>query len=155
MKLEKSAFAMGCFWHPQEVFSKLKGILKTEVGFMGGDESFRFLSYERVCSGTTKHAEVVYIEFNPEIITYESLLKVFWKEHDSTQLNQQGPDIGDQYRSVIFYYTKKQKKVALKSRDEVQKKLKKQIVTLIEKAGKFYKAEEYHQNYFKKKKSLF
>lgn len=155
MKTEKAAFAMGCFWHPQEIFSKIKGVLKTEVGFMGGDESFKFLSYERVCSGTTKHAETIYLEFDQEIVSYESLLKTFWKEHNPTQFNQQGPDIGDQYRSVIFYYNKEQKDFALKSKEESQKRLKKQIVTEIKKAGKFYKAEEYHQNYFKKKKSLF
>ncbi len=154
MKTEKATFGMGCFWHPQEVFDKTNGVVLTEVGFMGGDESYKDLSYEKVCSGTTEHAEVVQITFNSEIVSYEELLETFWKEHDPTTKNRQGPDIGDQYRSVIFYHTEKQKRLALKSKDKQQKNFKNKIVTKIKKAGKFYKAEEYHQNYLKKKSKL-
>ncbi|MBI2507531.1 peptide-methionine (S)-S-oxide reductase MsrA [Candidatus Woesearchaeota archaeon] len=151
MKTEKATFAMGCFWHPQRVFDKIKGVINTEAGFMGGDESFTNLSYNQVCTGTTRHAEVVQMTFNPEIISYEKLLEIFWKEHDPTTIDRQGPDIGDQYRSIIFYHNEKQKELASKSKNEKQKGFKNKIVTEIKKAGKFYKAEEYHQHYFKKK----
>jgi len=148
---EKATFAMGCFWHPQRVFDKVKGVSKTEVGFMGG-KHYSNLTYEQVCSGNTGHAEIIQITFNPKIVSYESLLKVFWKEHNPTTINRQGLDIGDQYRSVIFCHNEFQKLAALKSLKEEQKKLKNPIVTLIQKSGKFYKAEEYHQKYFEKKK---
>src|SRR3989344_3713994 len=128
MKTEKAVFAMGCFWHPQRVFDKIKGVLETEVGFMGGDESFVSLSYKQVCSGTTRHAEVIQITFDPNIISYENLLKIFWEEHNPTTKNRQGLDFGEQYRSVIFYHNKKQKEIAEKSKKEQQKKLKKEIV---------------------------
>ena len=141
MKSEKATFAMGCFWHPQRVFDKIKGVLKTNVGFMGG-KPVSNLTYEQVCIGNTGHAEVIQITFNPKIISYESLLKIFWKEHDPTAVNRQGPDIGDQYRSVIFYHNESQKKAAEKSLKNQQNKLKKPIVTLIQKAAKFYIAEE-------------
>ena len=150
MKEEKATFAMGCFWHPQRVFDKIKGILDTKVGFMGGEPCSN-LTYEQVCSGNTGHAEVIQVIFNPKVVSYESLLKVFWKEHNPTTINRQGLDIGDQYRSVIFYHNESQKIAALKSLKEEQKKLKTPIVTLIQKATKFYKAEEYHQKYFEKK----
>ena len=151
MKTKKATFGTGCFWHPQEVFDKLKGVEKTEVGFIGGKD-YKELSYENVCSGTTGHAEVVQIIFNPKIISYEKMLEIFWKEHDPTMRNRQGLDIGDQYRSVIFYHNEKQKRIALLSKREQQKNFKNKIVTKIKKAGKFYKAEEYHQKYFEKKK---
>ncbi len=148
---QKATFAMGCFWHPQRVFEQLKGVIDTEVGFMGGDESLSSLSYEKVCSGTTGHAEVIQITFEDKIIPYKRLLDIFWREHDPTTEDRQGPDIGDQYRSVIFYHNEKQKKLAEESKKEQQKNFKNKIVTEIKKAGKFYKAEEYHQHYFKKK----
>ena len=150
MKTEKATYGMGCFWHPQRVFDKIKGVVKTEVGFMGG-KNYRELSYENVCSGTTGHAEVIQITFNPEIIFYEKLLEFFWKEHDPTMKNRQGLDFGDQYRSVIFYHDEKQKRIALLSKKDHQKKFKSRIVTQLKKAGKFYRAEEYHQKYFEKK----
>ncbi|MBI2105944.1 peptide-methionine (S)-S-oxide reductase MsrA [Candidatus Woesearchaeota archaeon] len=149
---QKATFAMGCFWHPQRVFDKIKGVIDTEVGFMGGDESFVNLSYAQVCSGTTRHAEVIQITFDSKIVSYEKLLEIFWKEHDPTTEDRQGPDIGYQYRSVIFCYNEAQKKAAEKSKKEQQKKLKSKIVTEIKKAGKFYRAEEYHQKYFEKKR---
>ena len=150
MKTEKATFGMGCFWHPQELFEKIKGVIKTEVGFMGGKD-YEELTYEKVCTGTTGHAEVVQIIFNSEIISYEELLNIFWKEHNPTTRNRQGLDFGDQYRSVIFCHNEKQKRLALKSKKEQQKNFRNKIVTEIKKAGRFYKAEEYHQHYFKKK----
>jgi len=147
---EKATFAMGCFWHPQRVFDKIRGVINTEVGFMGG-KPISNLTYEQVCAGNTKHAEVIQVIFNPKVVSYKSLLKVFWKEHDPTTVNRQGLDIGNQYRSVIFYHDESQKIAALKSLKEQQKNLKNLIVTLIQKATKFYKAEEYHQKYFEKK----
>ena len=114
MKEEKATFAMGCFWHPQRVFDKIKGVLETEVGFMGGDESFTNLSYNQVCTGITRHAEVVQITFNQKVVSYENLLKTFWKKHNPTTMNRQGPDIGEQYQSAIFYNSETQKETALK-----------------------------------------
>jgi peptide-methionine (S)-S-oxide reductase len=149
MKTEKAAFGAGCFWHVEESFRKIKGVIKTEVGFMGGKT--KNPSYEQVCSDNTGHAEVVYIEFNPEEISYFLLLNEFWKLHDPTQLNRQGPDVGTQYRSVIFFYNEAQKKSAISSKAEEQKKHDKKVATEIKKAGKFYKAEEYHQKYLLKR----
>lgn len=142
----KATFGAGCFWHVEEEFRKLKGVLNTAVGYMGG--TMKNPSYEDVCIDKTGHAEVVQIEFNPEKISYNDLLDVFWKIHDPTQLNKQGPDIGTQYRSVIFYHNQEQKKLAIASKEKQSKK--DEIVTEITKAGKFYKAEEYHQRYLEK-----
>lgn len=151
MKKEIAAFGAGCFWGVQSVFDRVKGVLKTEVGYMGGDEGYENVSYEMVCSGKTWHAETVKVEFNPSKISYSELLDVFWKSHDPTQLNRQGFDFGTQYRSVIFYYNDKQKKEAEMSLLKKQKELgKKKIVTEIVKARKFYRAEEYHQKYNEK-----
>jgi len=149
-KLEQATFGAGCFWHVEEEFSKVNGVVDTAVGFAGG--TVPEPSYERVCRGDTGHAEVVHIKFDPKIITYEKLLDIFWSIHDPTQLNRQGPDIGEQYRSVIFYYDDEQKAAALKSKKEQSKKYKKPIVTQIEPASKFFRAEEYHQRYFEKQK---
>lgn len=149
MKTEKAVFGAGCFWHVEEEFRKVEGVVKTTVGYMGG--SLKNPSYEDVCTGKTGHVEVCLIEFNPEIVSYEKLLKVFWKIHDPTLLNRQGPDIGTQYRSVVFYYNEDQKKMAEESKKKEQKKYNKKIVTQIEKAGEFYKAKEYHQKYLLKK----
>ena len=159
VKTEKATFAMGCFWKPQLLFDKVKGALKTEVGYMGGDENaYSNPSYKQVCTYKTGYAEVVQIEFNPDKISYKDILDIFWKNHNPTTLNRQGLDFGTQYRSAIFYYNEKQKKEALKSKEEMQKKLNskktlfgtKKIVTEIIKAGTFFKAEEYHQNYLEK-----
>jgi len=147
-------FGMGCFWGPQKLFDSVHGVLKTEVGFMGGEEIYEEgeLSYESVCSGKTGHAEVVKIEFDSEVISYKEILDLFWKNHDATQMNRQGPDVGDQYRSAIFYTNEEQKEEAEESMKNVQREIGKErkIVTEINKAGKFYKAEKYHQSYLQK-----
>jgi len=149
IKTEKATFGGGCFWHVQYAFSQIKGVVSTAAGYMGGDEKkYPNVSYDLLHSQETGYAEIVLVGFDPRIVSYDSLLKVFWKEHDPTTPNRQGPDVGSAYRSVIFYYSDEQKKRALKSRDEEEKRLDKKIVTQIKKAGKFIRAEEYHQDYF-------
>ena len=151
-KFYEATFGAGCFWHVEEEFRKVKGVVDTSVGFAGG--TVPEPSYERVCQGNTGHAEVVHLKYDPKVISYDRLLDVFWKIHDPTQLNRQGPDTGEQYRSVIFYYDEKQKQAALKSKAKMEKsgKYKKPIVTQIVSASKFFKAEEYHQRYLEKKR---
>jgi peptide-methionine (S)-S-oxide reductase len=151
-KTEKAVFGEGCFWQIEEVFREVKGVVKTVVGYMGGNEKkYPNPGYEEVCSDKTGFIEVCEIEFKPEKISYKELLELFWQSHDSTQMNRQGPDIGSQYKSVVFYFTSSQKREAEKSKREKQKNCKKKIVTEIRKAGKFYKAEEYHQQYLAKR----
>ncbi len=150
--MEKATFGAGCFWHVEEEFSKLEGVKSTEVGFMGG--KLANPSYKDVCSDKTGHAEVVHIVFDPKKIPYSKLLETFWRIHDPSQLNRQGPDVGTQYRSVIFYHTRKQKQDTLKSKKQQQKNFGKKIVTEIKPPSEFWKAEEYHQKYFRKHKSL-
>lgn len=151
-KIETATFGAGCFWHVQKEFDKLKGILKTEAGFMGGDENkYPNPMYEQVCSGKTGYAEVVNILFDPEKLNYEDLLEVFWNNHNPTEVDRQGQDIGKQYRSVIFYYNKEQKDIAEKSKLNKQKSHDKKIATLIVPAKTFFKAEEYHQKYLEKR----
>lgn len=145
--MEKATFGAGCFWHVEEAFRKLDGVLSTTVGYMGG--TFENPTYEDVCTDETGHAEVVQIEYDPKKISYNQLLDVFWSTHDPTQLNRQGPDEGTQYRSAIFYHNEEQKKLAEESKKKLKKK--KPAVTEITKAKKFYKAEEYHQKYLQKK----
>lgn len=147
--MEKATFAAGCFWHVEEAFRIVPGVLSTAAGYMGG--SLKNPSYKDVCSDETGHAEVVQVEFNPVAITYEKLLEIFWKIHDPTQKNRQGPDVGTQYRSAIFYHTEKQQETALQSKEKEQKKHTQKIMTEIVKASSFYRAEEYHQQYLKKK----
>ncbi|HLF17773.1 MAG TPA: peptide-methionine (S)-S-oxide reductase MsrA [Candidatus Omnitrophota bacterium] len=148
MEKEKAMFGAGCFWCVEEDFQKAPGVVSTRVGYSGGKSENP--TYSQVCSGTTGHTEVTLVEFDPKVISYEQLLEVFFSIHDPTTLNRQGPDIGVQYRSVIFYFDDKQRKAA----EEVKKKLQasgrfpKLIVTAIEPAQAFYKAEEYHQNYY-------
>ena len=149
MKTKKATFGAGCFWHVEETFRKLKGVLNTKAGYMGG--TIKNPTYEQVCTDKTGYAEVVQIEYDPDEITYESLLDAFWSIHDPTQLNRQCPDIGTQYRSVIFYHDEDQRNTAIKSKSEKEKKNEKRIVTEISKATKFYKAEEYHQRYLEKR----
>ena len=146
MKLEKASFAAGCFWGVQAAFDKIKGVVKTTVGYTGGD--FKNPNYEQVCSDKTGHAEAIFIEFNPKIVSYEKLLEIFWKIHDPTTINRQGPDVGSQYRSAIFYYNDEQRITALNSRDKEAKKYKNKIVTQIVKIKEFYPAEDYHQKYY-------
>ena len=134
-----ATFAMGCFWHPQQLFNELEGITHTEVGYTGGTS--KNPSYQDVCSGTSGHAEAVKIIYDENIISYEELLTIFWNNHDYCQLNQQGPDIGTQYRSAIFYHTNKQKKLANQTKPQ-------QAVTQIQQANQWHKAEDYHQHYY-------
>ena len=146
---EKALFGAGCFWGIENYFSKINGIIKTQVGYSGGITDNP--TYETVCSGNSEHAEVLYLEFNNKLITYKSLLDHFWKCHDPTTLNRQGYDIGNQYRSVIYYFSENQKEAAEKSIIANQYKFKNKIVTKITKADNFYKAEEYHQQYIQKR----
>src|SRR3989344_2413465 len=150
MKLTKAIFAAGCFWHVQFTFSEMKGVVKTMAGYCGGRVANP--TYEQVCSGKTGHAEAVQVEFDADVVSYSELVEVFWEMHDPTQLNRQGPDVGSQDRSAIFYYTEEQKKMAVTSLAKLQKKLgaSKKIVTEVVAAEGFYAAEEYHQDYFKK-----
>ncbi|NCN99369.1 peptide-methionine (S)-S-oxide reductase [Candidatus Pacearchaeota archaeon CG10_big_fil_rev_8_21_14_0_10_35_219] len=159
MKTEKATFGMGCFWSPQLLFDKTPGVIKTVVGFMDGNKKrFPNPTYQQVCDNPTGYAEVTQITFNPKKISYEKLLDIFWKNHNPTTKNRQGLDIGVQYRSVIFYHNKKQKELAEKTKKEQQKigsKKKsffggKKVVTEIEPAGKFIKADEHHQKYLEK-----
>jgi peptide-methionine (S)-S-oxide reductase len=148
--MEKATFGAGCFWHVEEAFRHLKGVTATTAGYMGG--TLKNPTYEDVCTDKTGHAEVVEIIYQPEKISYEQLLNVFWDIHDPTTKNRQGPDIGTQYRSVIFYHTSEQKTTAETSKKNLEqsKKYKKKIMTEITKATTFYPAEEYHQQYLAK-----
>lgn len=148
--MEKATFGAGCFWGVQAAFDKLSGVVYTEVGFMGG--TLKDPTYTDVCNKDTGHAEVVQIIFDPDKISYENLLKEFWEIHNPTLLNQQGFDIGTQYRSVIFYHNEKQRKIAEMSKIELQQSGKYQfkIATVIEPATTFYPAEEKHQKYLEK-----
>ena len=147
-KYEVAIFGAGCFWHVEEFFSNIKGIKSTMVGYACGKT--KEPTYEEVCSGKGGHVEVVKIEFNEKIISYEEILNHFWHIHDPTSLNKQGPDIGIQYKSVICVINDNQADIAKKSISEIQNKFKNRIVTLICKCKKFHKAEEYHQKYLKK-----
>jgi len=146
--MSKAMFGAGCFWGVEYNFSKIKGVNEVISGYSGG--KMPNPTYEMVCNNNTEHAEVVLIDYNEEEVTYEELLDAFWKKHDPTTLNRQGPDIGSQYRSAIFYYNDGQKEAAEKSLQKLQGKLSRKIVTEITKAQKFWKAEEYHQKYFEK-----
>ncbi len=142
---QKAIFAAGCFWGVQYYFDQVPGVIKTTVGYIGGKTDQP--TYEQVCGHTTGHAEAVEIEFDPDKVSYQTLLKHFFRLHDPTQVNRQGPDIGDQYRSVIFYTSDDQNKIAQAQKDEIQKTLDKPIATEITRAEKFWPAEEYHQKF--------
>ncbi len=146
--MEKALFGAGCFWGVEESFRKLNGVVKTEVGYSGGHTMNP--TYESVCAGDTNHAEVVLVEYDESNISYEDLVENFWKCHDPTTLNRQGPDIGTQYRSVIFYFNENQKKLSLQSKNRYLEKTKLNIVTEISEVKEYYKAEEYHQKYIQK-----
>ncbi len=148
--MQKASFAAGCFWGVEEAFRHVDGVTSTAVGFMGG--KLENPSYENVCSGDTGHAEVVHVEYDPELVSYEELLRVFWNGHDPTTPNRQGPDVGSQYRSAIFFYTPEQEAAARTSKEMLQAsdKFKDPIVTEIASASAFYRAEEYHQSYLEK-----
>jgi peptide-methionine (S)-S-oxide reductase len=149
--LSLATFGLGCFWKPEEIFKKVKGVKETAVGYMGGNVENP--TYENVCSGATGHAEVIQLKYDPAEISYEELLDIFWRSHNPTTLNRQGFDVGEQYRSVIFYHTSEQKEAAEKSKEELENSGSNSgpIVTEIVPASTFYRAEEYHQRYLEKK----
>ena len=147
--MEIAILGLGCFWGPEIKFSKLDGVIKTEVGYCGGNSNQT--NYNEVCTGETNHAEVVKLEFDPTIISYEKILEIFFKIHDSTTLNSQGPDFGTQYRSEIFYLNDQQKIIAKKMLEEENKKLSEKVVTKISLVKNYCAAEEYHQKYLEKK----
>jgi len=150
--MKKAIFAAGCFWHVQFEFDKLKGVNKTTSGYTGGDEKkYPNPTYEIVCTGKTGYAEAVEVVYDDKIVIYEKLLDIFWKNHNPASLNKQGADVGTQYRAVSFYLDDNQKKLAEKSKKEIEKmSAPRKIYTSIEKAKTFYKAEEYHQKYLEK-----
>ena len=147
--MEIAILGLGCFWGPEIKFSKLDGVIKTEVGYCGGNSNQT--NYNEVCTGETNHAEVVKLEFDPTIISYEKILEIFFKIHDSTTLNSQGPDFGTQYRSEIFYLNDQQKIIAKKMIEEENKKLSEKVVTKISLVKNYCAAEEYHQKYLEKR----
>jgi peptide-methionine (S)-S-oxide reductase len=151
MTLKKATFAAGCFWGVEATFMKVKGVVRTEVGFMGGRTESP--SYREVCTDRTGHAEVVHLTNDDAVVSYDQLLEVFWGAHDPTQKNRQGPDVGTQYRTAIFYHDDEQRSVAERSKAamDASGRFKRPIATLVEKAGPFWKAEEYHQKYLQKK----
>jgi len=148
---EKAMFGAGCFWGVEAEFRQVKGVVATAVGYSGGTNENP--TYKQVCSGNTGHAEVVQVEYDPSQVTYEELLNVFWENHDPTQMNRQGPDIGAQYRSAIYYYTPEQEAAARASKEALESsgRFRRPIVTEITPAAPFYRAEEYHQQYLEKK----
>lgn len=150
MTIEKATFGAGCFWGVEELFRNVPGVTSATSGYAGGTTENP--TYKEVCSHTTGHAEVVEVEFDPEKVSYEQLLDIFWSNHNPTTLNRQGPDIGSQYRSVVFYHSPEQKLAAEKKKAEFDRsgRFSRPIVTQIESAPIFYRAEEYHQQYLRK-----
>ena len=148
---QRAAFAAGCFWGVEATFRRIKGVTGTAVGYMGG--TLKNPTYKDVCTDRTGHAETVQVEYDPAVLSYEELLKVFWENHDPTTFNRQGPDVGTQYRSAVFYYSPEQQAAALAYKEKLQKngKYKRPIVTEIVPAPEFYRAEEYHQRYLEKR----
>ncbi|MEN6371624.1 MAG: peptide-methionine (S)-S-oxide reductase MsrA [Armatimonadota bacterium] len=148
--MEKATFAAGCFWGVEAAFRLVKGVKSTSVGFMGG--TLAHPTYEDVCTNKTGHAEVVQVEFDPSEVSYEELLKVFWGIHDPTTFNRQGPDVGAQYRSAIFFHTPEQERAARASKEQLESsgKFSAPIVTEIILASEYYPAEDYHQQYLEK-----
>jgi len=148
--VEKATFGAGCFWGVEAAFRQIDGVTATAVGYEGG--TLENPTYEEVCSHTTGHAEVVEVTYDPEQVSYEELLEVFWGKHDPTQLNRQGWDVGDQYRSVIFFHDEEQRAVAERSKAELDTsgRYRRPVVTVIEPAQTFYRAENYHQRYLEK-----
>ena len=147
-KLETATFGEGCFWCSESIFKRIEGVKSVQSGYSGG--KVEDPSYEEVCTGNTGHAEAIQISFDPKIISYQQILEIFWKSHDPTTLNRQGSDVGSQYRSVIFYHDEKQRKIAEDSKKKAQKQFSRPIVTAIEPFKNFFKAENYHQDYFNK-----
>jgi len=151
MMTQKTTFGAGCFWGVESAFRQIKGVVSTTVGYSGG--TFKNPTYQDVCSGRTGHAEVVEVEYDPSQVSYEELLNVFWENHDPTQLNRQGPDMGAQYRSAIFFHTPEQEATARASKEALERsgRYKRPIVTEITPASDFYRAEDYHQQYLEKR----
>ena len=147
--MEIAVLALGCFWGPEIKFSKINGVIKTEVGYCGGNSSQT--TYKEVCTGNTNHAEVVKIDFDEKVISYEEILKFFFEIHDPTTLNSQGPDFGTQYRSEIFYLNDNQRKISEKVLNQVNEKLSGRVVTKISLLKNYCIAEEYHQMYLEKR----
>ena len=147
--MEIAVLALGCFWGPEIKFSKIEGIIKTEVGYCGGNSPTT--TYKEVCTGNTNHAEVVKLDFDNKIITYEKILKIFFQIHNPTTLNSQGPDFGTQYRSEIFYLNDTQKKIAEKILKDINEKLSGKVVTKVSPIKNYCAAEEYHQKYLEKR----
>jgi peptide-methionine (S)-S-oxide reductase len=145
---EKATFGAGCFWGVEAAFRKVEGVVDATVGYSGGRTENP--TYKDVCSSTTGHAEVVEVEYDPSKVSYEELLEVFWENHDPTTPNRQGPDLGSQYRSAIFFHTPEQEAAARASKERVQSRFRNPIVTEITPVSEFYRAEEYHQRYFEK-----
>jgi peptide-methionine (S)-S-oxide reductase len=146
---KKATFGAGCFWGVEAAFRRTQGVTGTKVGYAGGPVDNP--TYEQVCSDTTGHAEVVEVTYDPEQVPYEQLLTIFWLEHDPTQLNRQGPDVGSQYRSVVFVHDDEQRAAAEASREAVQARFTRPVVTQIEDAPPFWEAEDYHQQYLEKR----
>ena len=151
MATEKATFGAGCFWGVEEEFRKIPGVLDAAVGYAGG--TMDNPTYRDVCTDRTGHAEVVEVDFDPSVVSYERLLDVFWSSHDPTQVNRQGPDVGTQYRSVIFTHSPEQESAARASRDRLDQsgRLRRPIATQIEPAPRFWRAEDYHQQYLAKR----
>ena len=149
--MEKATFAAGCFWGVEAAFRKVSGVTATTVGYTGGTTESP--TYEQVCSDTTGHAEAVLVEYDPAAVSYEELLEVFWRIHDPTTANRQGPDVGSQYRSAVFFHTPEQEAAAKSSKARLERsgRCEKPVVTEIVAAGPFYRAEEYHQQYLEKR----
>jgi methionine-S-sulfoxide reductase len=146
---KKATFGAGCFWGVEAAFRRIDGVLRTRVGYAGGGVPNP--TYKQVCSDRTGHAEVVEVTYDDEVVPYERLLGEFWAEHDPTQLNRQGPDVGSQYRSVIFVHDEEQRRAAEASRAQVQERLTRPVVTQVEDAPPFWEAEDYHQQYLEKR----
>ena len=149
MAEEKATLGAGCFWGVEATFRRLAGVKETQVGYMGG--KMKNPTYKDVCTDRTGHAEVLEVTFDPDVISYHDILEVFWDNHNPTTLNRQGPDVGAQYRSAIFYHSPEQEKEAKASRDAAQARFPKPIVTEITPATEFWRAEEYHQQYLEKR----
>jgi peptide-methionine (S)-S-oxide reductase len=149
--MDKATFGAGCFWGVEAAFQQMKGVNATAVGYAGG--TLKDPTYQDVCTNRSGHAEVVQVEFDPSQVSYDDLLRVFWENHDPTTLNRQGPDVGTQYRSVIFFHTPEQEAAAKASKEALSKsgRFKRPIVTEIQPAPQFWRAEEYHQQYLEKR----
>ncbi|HVE91225.1 MAG TPA: peptide-methionine (S)-S-oxide reductase MsrA [Actinomycetota bacterium] len=147
--LEKATFGAGCFWGVEAEFRNVEGVIDTAVGYAGG--ATQNPTYQEVCTDRTGHAEVVEVQFDPQKVSYDELLETFWKVHDPTTLNRQGPDVGSQYRSVIFFHSPEQEAAARASVQRAQERFPKPVVTHVERAPVFFSAEEYHQRYLEKK----